>query len=52
MFFFPKEQQGILIHFIAISDCPITQKESNRSAGNDIITAVSHYKINTLNYFK
>ena len=46
--FFPKGIQGILIHFIGITDCPITQKEANRRAGNEIITTVSHYKIEQL----
>ena len=46
--FFPKGEQGILVHFIQIADCAITQKETNRRAGNEIITAVAHYKIDAL----
>ena len=46
--FFPKKERGILVHFIGITDCPITQKESNRRAGNEIISAISHYKIDAI----
>ena len=43
--FFPKGTQGIIIHFIEIADSIDAQKETNRIAGNDIISAISHYKI-------
>ena len=46
--FFPKETQGILVHFINIQDNEIDQKEANRRAGNDIINAITHYKIDTV----
>lgn len=46
--FFPKGQQGIIVHFIPIADCDISQKETNRRAGNEIINAITHYKIEAL----
>ena len=46
--FFPKGTQGILVHFIDLMDNAIDQKEGNRRAGNEIITAITHYKIDTL----
>jgi len=46
--FFPKETQGILVHFIGLMDNAIDQKEANRRAGNEIITAITHYKIEAI----
>ena len=46
--FFPKETQGILVHFVGVKDNAIDQKEANRRAGNEIISAITHYRIDTL----
>ena len=46
--FFPKGTQGILVHFISVRDNAIDQKEANRRAGNEIISAITHYKIDTV----
>ncbi|MFK7979461.1 MAG: M17 family metallopeptidase [Saprospiraceae bacterium] len=46
--FFPKETQGILVHFVGVRDNAIDQKEANRRAGNEIISAITHYRIDTL----
>ena len=46
--FFPKGTQGILVHFIGLKENAIDQKEGNRRAGNEIITAITHYKIDAL----
>jgi len=46
--FFPKGAQGILVHFVQIVDTIVAQKEANRRAGNEIITTISHYKIDAL----
>lgn len=46
--FFPKATQSILVHFIAKEDNPFLQKEIYRRAGNEIITALTHYKITSI----
>jgi len=46
--FFPKETQGILVHFVGVKDNAVDQKEANRRAGNEIISAITHYRIDTL----
>lgn len=46
--FFPKGRQGILVHFIKVIEDSVVQKEINRRAGNEIITAIAHYKIDNL----
>jgi leucyl aminopeptidase len=46
--FFPKENQGLIIHFIEENNCSKRQKEISRRSGNDIIAALTHYKIETI----
>ncbi len=46
--FFPKGTQGILVHFVELRGNVIDQKEANRRAGNEIISAVTHYRIDVL----
>lgn len=46
--FFPKDIQGILVHFISLVDDLVDQREMNRRAGNEIISTISHYKLSEI----
>ena len=46
--FFPKEHRGIIVQFVEIADETNPQKEAYRIAGNDIISALTHYKMEAL----
>ncbi len=46
--FFPKEHRGLIIQFLETTKEINAQREWYRLAGNDIVTTVSHYKMDAI----